>query len=65
MNADTGQIAAATLTAKEVDDGAEVGPLLDQVAGPVAPFIGAGAYDQEAVAASRIACLTHIWITAT
>ena len=31
LDADTGQIVAAALTAKEVDDGAEVGPLLDQV----------------------------------
>ncbi len=35
IDADTGQIVAASLTAKEVDDGAEVGALLDQVAGPV------------------------------
>ncbi len=32
LDADTGQIVAAVLTTKEVDDGAEVGPLLDQVA---------------------------------
>ena len=32
IEADAGQIAAASLTAKEVDDGAEVGALLDQVA---------------------------------
>ena len=42
----TGQIVAATLTRKEVDDGAEVGPLLDQVAGPVASFVADGGYDQ-------------------
>ena len=30
IDADTGQIVAASLTAKEVDDDAEVGPLLDQ-----------------------------------
>ena len=35
LDADTGQIVAAALTNKEVDDGAEVGPLLDQVPGPV------------------------------
>ena len=29
IDADAGQIAAASLTAKEVDDGAEVGALLD------------------------------------
>jgi len=43
---------AASLTAKEVDDGAEVDPLLDQVAGPVAAFIGDGGYDQDGVYAS-------------
>jgi len=52
LDAGTGQIVATTLTAKEVDDGAEVGPLLDQVAGPVASFSADGAYDQEGVAAA-------------
>jgi len=49
LDADTGQIVAAALTAKEVDDGSEVGPLLDQVPGPLASFTGDGAYDQESV----------------
>jgi hypothetical protein len=49
LDADTGQIVAVALTTKEVDDGAEVGPLLDQVAGPVASFTADGAYDQEGV----------------
>jgi hypothetical protein len=35
-----------------VDDNAEVGRLLDQVAGPVASFTANGAYDQEDVAAT-------------
>jgi len=52
MDADTGQIVAAVLTTKEVDDGAEVGPLLDQVGGPVASFTADGAYDQEGVSAA-------------
>ncbi len=51
IDADTGQIVAASLTAKEVDDGAEVGALLDQVAGPVASFTADGGYDQDNVAA--------------
>jgi len=51
-DADTGQIVAATLTNKERNDGVEVGPLLDQVAGPVASFTADGAYDQEGVAAT-------------
>src|SRR3954451_7621312 len=45
----TGRIVASELTANDVDDGAQVGPLLDQVAGPVASFMGDGAYDQEGV----------------
>ena len=52
VDADTGQIVAVALTTKEVDDGAEVGPLLDQVHGPVASFTADGAYDQESVAAA-------------
>jgi hypothetical protein len=52
LDADTGQIVAAALTAKEVDDGSEVGPLLDQVPGPLASFTGDGAYDQESVSAA-------------
>ncbi len=52
LDAGTGQIVAATLTTKEVDDGAEVGPLLDQVGGPVASFTADGAYDQKGVAAT-------------
>ena len=49
LDADTGQIVAAALTAKEVDDGSEVGPLLDQVGASAASFTGDGAYDQEGV----------------
>src|SRR3712207_4446795 len=52
MDADTGQIVAPALTGPEADDGAQVGPLLDQVAGPVASVTGDGAYDQDRVYAS-------------
>ena len=52
VDADTGQIVAATLTTKDVDDGAEVGPLLDQVAASVSSFTADGAYDQEGVSAA-------------
>src|SRR4051812_8821592 len=52
MDADTGQIVAAVLTAKEVDGGSQLGPLLDQVAASVAAFTGDGAYDQEGVSAA-------------
>ncbi len=49
VDANTGQIVAAVLTDKDVDDGSQVGPLLDQANGPVASFTGDGAYDQEGV----------------
>jgi len=52
MDAGTGQIVATALTTNNVDDGAQVGPLLDQVAAPVASFTADGAYDQEGVAAA-------------
>ena len=52
MDADTGQIVAAELTTNDVDDGAQVGPLLDQLDGQIASFTGDGAYDQEGVYAS-------------
>ena len=49
MDAGSGEIVAVELTSHEADDGAQVGPLLDQVAGPVASFTGDGAYDREDV----------------
>jgi hypothetical protein len=52
MDAETGQIVAATLTTKDVDDGAEVSALLDQVAGSVASFTGDGAHDQQGVSSA-------------
>ena len=52
LDADTGQIVAATLTTKEVDDGAQTGALLDQVVGRVASFTADGAYDQEGASAA-------------
>ena len=39
-------------TTHDVDDGSQVGPLLDQVDGQIASFTGDGAYDQEGVYAS-------------
>jgi hypothetical protein len=48
-DADTGHIVAAALTTKDADDGAQVGPLLDQVGGLVASLTGDGAYDREDV----------------
>src|SRR3954467_8058791 len=52
VDAETGRIVAATLTERDQDDAAQVGPLLDQVADPVASFTADGAYDQESVYAA-------------
>ena len=52
VDADTGRIVASALTANDVDDGSQVGPLLDQVTGLVASFTGDGAYDQDGVSRS-------------
>jgi hypothetical protein len=49
VDAGTGQIMAAELSTNDVDDGSQVGPLLDQVAGPVASLTGDGAYDRDDV----------------
>ena len=46
---ETGTIVASTLTSKEVDDAAELGPLLDQIDEPLAAVIADGAYDQDRV----------------
>ena len=52
LDAGTGRIVASLLTTRDVDDGSQVGALLDQVEGRLASFIGDGAYDQEGVATS-------------
>ena len=49
VDAGTGRIEAVELTGTETDDGSRVGPLLDQVAAPVASFTGDGAYDRDDV----------------
>ncbi|WP_043838499.1 IS5 family transposase [Muricoccus aerilatus] len=49
VDADTGCIVASSLTPSDVDDASQVGPLLDQVAGPSASFTADGAYDQDDV----------------
>ena len=43
---------ASALTSKDIDDAAQVGPLLDQVTDPVTSFTGDGAYDQDTVYAA-------------
>ena len=49
VDANTGRIVASALTDKDVDDGAQVGPLLDQITGSLSSFTGDGAYDQDGV----------------
>ncbi len=49
LDAGSGQIATASLMAKQVNDGAEVGSLLDQITSVVASFTGDGGYDQDRV----------------
>jgi Transposase DDE domain len=46
VDAETGQIVASALTTNDVDDGSQVGPLLDQITGPLTSFTGDGAYDR-------------------
>ncbi|MBL6459131.1 IS5 family transposase [Belnapia sp. T6] len=48
-DADTGEIVASVLTDRDADDGSQVGPLLDQVDGPVAALTGDGPYDRNDV----------------
>src|ERR671929_417295 len=49
VDAATGRIVASALTGREVDDGAQAGPLLDQLADALASFTGDGGDDQERV----------------
>ncbi|WP_377807928.1 transposase (plasmid) [Azospirillum sp. A29] len=55
MDAVTGRIVAATLTDRGVDDAAQAGPLLDQVADPVTALLGDGAYDRNSIYADMTA----------
>ena len=52
LDADTGQMVAVTLTGNGIDDGSQVGHLLDQVAGPLTSFTGDSAYDRDDVSTS-------------
>ncbi len=47
MDADAGEIVAATLTPNDGDDASQVVPLVDQMDVPLASFTGDGAYDQD------------------
>jgi hypothetical protein len=51
-DADIGRIIASALTDRDADDGAQVGPLLNQVDGPVASFTDDGAYNRDDVYAA-------------
>ena len=53
--ADTGRIVASTPTDRDAADGSQVGPLLDRIDGPVASFIGDGAYDRDDIYAAGAA----------
>jgi hypothetical protein len=46
VDADPGQVVAATLTTNDVEDASQVSPLLDQIGRPVASFTADAAYDQ-------------------
>ena len=49
VDADTGRIVTAELTAHNVDDASQLGSLLDQVKDPIGSFTADGAYDQDGV----------------
>jgi hypothetical protein len=49
VDAETGQILESELTPHDVDDGALVEALLDQITGPLASLTGDGAYDQAGI----------------
>src|SRR5690242_8538365 len=52
LDAITGRIVTAALSDRAVDDAAQVGLLLDQLADPVAAFLGDGAYDRNSIYAA-------------
>src|SRR3712207_2024959 len=54
-DADTGGIVASVLTNHDGDDGSQLGPLLDQVGGPVASVTADGAFDRDDVYAEGAA----------
>ena len=53
-DADTGRIVASALTDHDGDDGSQVGPLLDQIEGPVASVTADGAFDRDDVYAGIV-----------
>jgi hypothetical protein len=49
MDADTGEIVAATLMTNDIDDAGQIDPLLDLAEGRLISFTGDGAYDHDSV----------------
>jgi transposase len=49
VDPDTGEILASELTTTEDGDASQVGPLLDQISGPIASVTADGAYDGDSV----------------
>src|SRR3712207_1179542 len=49
VDADTGRTSAPAVTGHDGDDGPQVGPMLEQVSGPVSSFAADGAYDRDDV----------------
>ena len=49
VDADSGEILAVAVTRKEIDDGAVVDALLEQIVDPIASFTADGDYDQDRV----------------
>jgi IS5 family transposase len=49
VDADSGEIIAVEVTKKDIDDGAVVDALLDQIADPITSFTADGDYDQDRV----------------
>jgi len=62
VDADTGRIVASELTPHDVDDGSQVGPLLDQATGPVVSFTGDGAYDSKDIYGAVIERHPEAWV---
>ena len=49
VDPDTDEIVASELTTSEDGDASQVGPLLDQISGPIASVTADGAYDGDSV----------------
>jgi hypothetical protein len=61
MDAETGQIVASALTSKEVDDAAQVGPLLDQVTASLSSFNADGPMTKTAFTPMLLTVILMPW----